>query len=145
MAKWVDFVASLSGTPPQSVPELGASIDSLGQALGLVVPQELREFLVEYGPLQDEYGTTLVWPTSEIEARNREHRTSLAFSELYMPFNHLLLFGDRGNGDLFAYPIQANGVIHNLDVFVWEHETDARSWFAGGFRPFLREALGGVA
>jgi SMI1-KNR4 cell-wall len=61
-----------------------------------------------------------------------------------MPFSNLLLFGDRGNGDLFAYPIQVDGVIHNHDVFVWDHEADARSWFAGSLRAFLVEAFRGI-
>jgi hypothetical protein len=58
-----------------------------------------------------------------------------------MPFDHLLFFGDDGGGDQFALSIQADGVIHKYDIYRWEHETDARSWFASGLEQFLAKRL----
>jgi hypothetical protein len=58
-----------------------------------------------------------------------------------MPFDHLLLFGAEVNSDHFAFPIQADGEIHNNDIFIWDHETDARSWYAGHLEEFLEKQL----
>ena len=44
-----------------------------------------------------------------------------------MPFDSLLLFGQLGNGDLFAHPV-LDGAVRE-DVFVWDHEDDSRTWY----------------
>jgi SMI1-KNR4 cell-wall len=145
MASWVELVASLCRRSDYANPEPAENLAALERSLAITLPARLREFLFEHGPLRDRHEGTVVWSAAEIEARNREFRVAEALRELYMPFDHLLLFGERGNGDLFAFPVQGDGVVHNNDVFLWEHETDARSWFAGDFRAFLVEALRDVA
>lgn len=79
----------------------------------------------------------MIWPAAEIERRNREFRANPDFRSLYMPFDHLLFFGDDGGGDQFAFAIDADGEIRKLDVFRWEHESDSRSWFAGRLEQFF--------
>ena len=37
-------------------------------------------------------------------------RANADFAELYMPFDALLFFADAGNGDQFAYAIQAGAI-----------------------------------
>jgi len=54
-----------------------------------------------------------------------------------MPFNHLLFFGDAGNGDQFAFSIHADGKIYRPDVFVWNHEDDSRTWIAPSLKTFF--------
>ena len=57
-----------------------------------------------------------------------------------MPFNHMLVFGGAGNGDLFFFPIHADGSLAHK-IFLWDHETDSRSYFASGLKDlFLRHA-----
>jgi hypothetical protein len=76
-----------------------------------------------------------------VSRANREAESAVSHGEilptLYMPFDHLLFFGDYGGGDQFAFPIHADGEIHKLDIFRWDHETDARSWYAGGLEQFF--------
>lgn len=74
---------------------------------------------------------------------NLMFRQNANFRELYMPFDHLLFFGDAGNGDQFAFPIQSDGLIHRLDVFVWNHEDDSRSWVARSLKDYLDRWLTG--
>ena len=79
--------------------------------------------------MQGEYGLGLLWSAERIEADNLNFRTFPAFKELYMPFDALLFFGDAGNGDQFAY-IVLRREVRRSDIFVWDHETDSRTWVA---------------
>ena len=58
-----------------------------------------------------------------------------------MPFDNLLLIGADVGNDHFAFAIQADGQIHNNDLFRWEHETDARSWCAAHLEQYLEKQL----
>jgi hypothetical protein len=80
-------------------------------------------------------------PVERIEADNLAFRSNPDFCELYMPFDHLLFFGDEGSGDQFAFRILAGGV-QSDNVFQWVHENDSRQWFAGDIRDYLARALG---
>jgi cell wall assembly regulator SMI1 len=111
------------------------------QALGVRFPAPLRELLLEADGIADEYGSQAVWPVAEIERQNKQFRTNEAFRDLYMPFDHLLLFGTDAGSDHFAFAIQADGNIHKNDVFRWQHENDARSWFAPRLEQFLEKRL----
>ena len=51
-------------------------------------------------------------------------------------------FGDAGNGDQFAYPIQ-NGKIQRNDIFVWNHEDDSRTWVAPDLKYYIEWWLTG--
>lgn len=111
------------------------------QALGVRFPAPLRELLLETDGITDEYGSQVIWPVAEIERQNRHFRMNPGFRDLYMPFDNLLLFGADSGGDHFAFAIHADGRIHKRDVYRWEHETDARSWFAGRLERFLERVL----
>lgn len=111
------------------------------QALGISLPDSLRQFLLHADGVTADYGSGLIWSAVEILKRNQEFRSLADFRALYMPFDHLLFFGDDGGGDQFAFAIHADGEIHKRDVFRWEHETDARSWFAGGLEQFVESRL----
>jgi hypothetical protein len=97
--------------------------------LGIALPADLRELLVESDGVLGEHELGLVWPLARIVEDNRSFRANPDFRELYMPFDHLLFFADAGNGDQFAFAIQA-GKIRRPDIFVWDHESDSRSWVA---------------
>ena len=117
------------------------SIAAVEQSLGLQIPKQLREFWLEADGFTADYGSPVIWSVAHLEEQNRQFRTTPAFKDLYMPFDHLLLFGDDGGGDHFAFAIHADGQIHKRDVFCWDHETDGRAWFAGGLEQFLETRL----
>jgi hypothetical protein len=58
-----------------------------------------------------------------------------------MPFDSLLFFADAGNGDQFAFPI--TGARVRDDVFVWDHESDSRRWYAGSLGQYIDWWLSG--
>ncbi len=122
-------------------PATEASILAVEQSLGLRIPAQLREFWLEADGFTADYGSRVIWSVSHLEEQNREFRTTPAFKDLYMPFDHLLLFGDHIGGDHFAFAVHADGQIHKRDVFRWDHETDGRDWFASHLEQFLETRL----
>jgi hypothetical protein len=85
----------------------GATPEELADAerrLDIRLPGSLRDLLAETNGALVVYGTHLIWPVSEIVNRNLEMRTTLSYQESYMPFDHLLFFGDV-EGYPFAFGI----------------------------------------
>jgi len=109
--------------------------------LGIVIPSALREFLKEADGVRCDHGAGVVWPVQKIESENLAFRSNPAFRELYMPFDGLLFFAADGGGDQFAFAVHADGKIHKHDVFRWEHESDARTWFATGLDDYVAKRL----
>ena len=137
---WKKFVKHLVDEsefgPPADVDRLTA----VEKSLGVTFPLDLRDFLLEADGLIAGYNS-IIWPVADIEQRNREFRTFPDFRSLYMPFDHLLFFADDGGGDQFAFAIDADGEIRKSDIYCWEHESDARSWFAGHLSPYVEQRL----
>jgi SMI1-KNR4 cell-wall len=57
-----------------------------------------------------------------------------------MPFDPLLFFADAGNGDQFAFLWKPR----RDEIFVWDHESDSRSWVAGSLHQYLQWWLDGT-
>jgi hypothetical protein len=106
------------------------------EGIGVRLPEELAGLLTQSDGVRDVYGSSLIWSAQEIAERNREFRTFPDYPDLYMPFDHLLFFGDAGNGDRFFYPILA-GEVRNRDAFAWFHEDDSRVWVAPRLATFI--------
>ena len=102
-------------------------------ALGHELPADLAALLRESDGIEGEYGAGLVWSAEQITSENLTLRTDAEFASLYMPFDPLLFFADAGNGDLFAL---LPG-LRRPDVFVWDHETDSRTWVAPSLAKYL--------
>jgi hypothetical protein len=70
---------------------------------------ELRDLLLETNGAEVAYGTSLVWAAEEITQRNLTLRREWQRGEWagVMPIDHLLFFGELGNGDLVCFPIAA--------------------------------------
>ena len=134
---WKELVLAAAGDAKFSAPSNEAALTAAEQNLQLLLPPELRSFLLEFDGVTADYGSNVIWPLSEICRVNAEFRQTEAFRDLYMPFDHLLFFGEDGSGDQFAFAIQADGTIHNPDIFRWEHETDSRSWFASHLKQYF--------
>jgi len=112
------------------------------RALTVSFPNDLRKCLLESDGIEGEYGLGLVWSVERIVQENQGFRETAEFKELYMPFDCLLFFADAGNGDQFAFSIQA-GEIRRDDVFVWNHENDSRTWVAPSLSKYLEWWLSG--
>jgi hypothetical protein len=97
------------------------------EKLNTKLPVQLKEVLLETDGVTAEYGERLIWSASEIIKHNIEFRENSDFKELYMPFDHLLFFGD-GGGDQFAYGIIDGEVKNEYNIYRWDHETDGRCW-----------------
>jgi SMI1-KNR4 cell-wall len=106
------------------------------RALGIRLPDDLSGLLLETDGVLGDYDLGLVWPARRIRDDNLHFRSYPDFAELYMPFDPLLFFGDAGNGDQFAFRILA-GVVRYSDVYVWNHESDNRTWVAPSLRLYL--------
>jgi SMI1/KNR4 family protein SUKH-1 len=113
-----------------------SAIQLAERTLAVAFPDDLRSCLMESDGIEGEYGLGLVWPLERIVRENRSFRETAQFRELYMPFDCLLFFADAGNGDQFAFSIQA-GAIRRDDVFVWNHENDSRAWVAPSLSKYL--------
>lgn len=108
--------------PPATLEQVRAVESSLGVAL----PAELWDLLLETNGAEVAYGTGVVWSAEQITRRNLDMRREWQRGEwgATMPIDNLLFFGDLGNGDLSFFPITAEGVRNR--VFRWDHEDDSR-------------------
>ncbi|MFI8242605.1 SMI1/KNR4 family protein [Streptomyces sp. NPDC085866] len=114
------------------------ALNALEEQLGQSLPVSLRELLTETDGIEANYGTEVVWTAEKILEENQSFRTNEQFRNLYMPFGALMFFGDNGGGDQFAFvrtPARD-------EIFVWDHETDSRTWIASSLESYLRSTLG---
>jgi len=138
---WRDLILAID---PEAVCHPPASSDQLAQLQGIMgvsLPTELADLLREMNGVEVVYGLGLIWSTEDIAQRNIELRRNWQPNGMmrgYMSVDHLLFFGDRGNGDLYGFPITPEGVRN--DVFLWNHEDDSwmdqavslRGWLSRG-------------
>ena len=142
-SSWTGQVSSLFADARYVSPASSTQIDGLEAEFQVKIPEELRSLLSETDGVLANYSTPMIWSIQEITSQNRELRTEPTYPELYMPFTPLLFFGDDGSGNLFGYRVLA-GIIRNLDVFEWDHETDSRSCYAYGLRGYFKRRSSGV-
>lgn len=138
-SSWKELITSEATDAEFAPPATESQLIAVEDALGIPLPPQLRDLLREFDGVTADYGAGLVWSIADIQRHNQEFRTTEAFRELYMPFDHLLFFGDDGSGDQFAFAIDADGQIRKHDVYRWEHESDARSWFAARLEQFFKK------
>ena len=138
---WRERVERVCSEAKFAAPASEQALNDAEAALGVALPPELRALLLESDGISDKFGDGAL-SAEQIITRNLEMR-DIADSDLYMPFESLLCFGDAGNGDLFFYPVQGNGKINNPDVFVWNHENDSRQWVAKNLEAFVEKWYSG--
>lgn len=139
---WREIVLKLEPSATFFPGATEAQIISLEKAVGVLIPDDLRQLLMESNGILGAYGLRLIWSIEEIIKRNIEMRTSSIYREYYMPFDNLLFFGDAGNGDQFGFRI-LQGKIKRLDVFAWNHEDDSRIWVARSLQSYIEGWLTG--
>ncbi|MGW2380389.1 SMI1/KNR4 family protein [Streptomyces lincolnensis] len=116
-----------------------SSLADIEEQLGQPLPSALRALLMETDGIEAKHGADPVWASDRILAENLAFRRNEQFEALYMPFDALMFFGDNGGGDQFAFVRTPE----RDDVFVWDHETDSRTWISPSLARFLRAALVG--
>jgi hypothetical protein len=120
---------------PHASPE---EISDAEAKLQVAFPEELKRLYLETNGIKAHYSADLIMSLADLVSENLALRNDEAIRGLYMPFDNLLMIGRPGNGDLFCYPIRADGSIP-WDVFLWDHENDSRSSYANGVKDlFLR-------
>jgi len=140
---WKELVQSLATDYKFSPPASTIEIAMAEKQLGVELPDDLRQLLLETDGIDGEYGLGLIWPLGRIVKDNLLFRTSEDFQELYMPFDPLLFFADAGNGDQFAFPILKHS-IRQPNIFIWNHENDSRLWVAPSLAKYLEWWLNGT-
>lgn len=139
--KWRTIVEEIDTECSFPPPATAEAIAATEAALGLKLPPDLRELLLECNGIVGEYGLGVIWPIERIEADNTAFRTDVTLRDCYMPFDHLLFFGDAGNGDRFAFAVRADGNVHPADVYIWNHEDDSRTYIAPSLAGYLEGCL----
>lgn len=139
---WQELFKKHSGAIATRSGASEVAIQAAERAIGVKFPSDLQNLLLASDGLEGEYGLDLVWSLNRIVDENLNFRGNYEFKELYMPFDCLLFFANAGNGDQFAFTIQA-GVIRRDDVFVWNHEDDSRTWAATSLPKYLEWWLNG--
>lgn len=119
-------------------PATPEAIDLVEASLGQQLPHELRELLAETNGIEGGYGLGLLWTAERISSDNMLFRTSTEFADLYMPFDGLVFFADAGNGDQFFMSLSGNN-----EVYVWDHESDSRTWIAATVLRYLEAWMRG--
>lgn len=139
---WKHLVSALESNSRFESPANKSDIENAEKSLNVLLPRQLKECLQEANGIFGEYDLGLVWSLDKVVHTNLDFRQSTNFEELYMSFDSLLFFADAGNGDQFAFPIQA-GQIRRDDVFVWNHEDDSRFWVAPNLKTYIEWQLTG--
>lgn len=108
------------------------ALQGVEASLGHPLPDELRQLLTETNGIEGEYGLGLLWTAERIASDNHHFRIDAEFADLYMPFGGLVFFADAGNGDQFFMSLSGN-----TEVYVWDHESDSRTWVASTVLGYL--------
>ena len=128
MDDWKALISSLASDAEFAAGATSQQLAETERQIGVVLPGRLRSLLLDCDGVRADYGADIIWSCTELVRQNIDFRTTEAFRELYMPFDHLLFFGADGGGNQFAFAITADGNISKADVYRWDHETDGREW-----------------
>lgn len=138
---WRALVSRLFADPVFSPPATADQLQEVERTFGLVLPADLKSFLLESNGVAARYRAPLVWSAAEMIEQNLLFRRSADFAALYMPFDSLFFFGAEGNGDQFAYRILAGQIRETSWIYEWDHESDDREWFAHGLQDYFERSV----
>ena len=122
MGKWSDLYEKLTSKHEYikpNPPALHADIYTAEEKIGCKLPKDLADLLLEMN------GDS--WFIFSIE-QIIEANLSVRQMDFYMPLDCILFFSGNGCGDYFGYPITREDGVRSDRVFLWEHESDDRSW-----------------
>jgi cell wall assembly regulator SMI1 len=118
-------------------PASSSIIQEAETKLNIELPTDLKGIYSESNGIFMNSGANTILTIQDMIAKNLEMRHAEWCSELYMPFDNLLFFGEAGNGDLWAFGIKMNGDLDDLNIYGWDHEKDARPWVASNIQDML--------
>lgn len=144
---WHSYVTQLAvetdGSPvlqPAGPPADPATLAAIEAALRLRLPADLRAL---YDAMNGVYDPQAYWnpifPADElIQENSRLRELKIRDPGLYkLDFAGYLFFGGRGNGDLFAFPVN-NGIAQADRIVYWDHETGEITTIASSLENLLR-------
>ena len=137
--EWNNWLIDRRNLNPAGPGADSSQVRRLEQVAGAELPLDYANLLLGIGGLRGEHGEDIIWSAAQAVEENTTFRTEAAYRDLYMPFDSLLMIGENGGGDHFAFPITASGRVEDLHVLRWNHENDSRSWEAGGLMAYLRK------
>jgi hypothetical protein len=110
-------------------PATNREISRVEKKLGVKLPADLRNLLSEFNG--DNY---FIFSTGQIVEIN----TMMRKLKCFMPLGCLLFVAGNGCGDYFGYPITGEG-IKDWEIFLWDHESDNRTYKAAGLQDALEK------
>ena len=138
--KWMDwksYIASFAIDVHYAEPATTEQLDEVVEQLNVKLPPMLLGLLKQTNGVFDYHKCPVVWSTDQMIEDNLFFRNFEDYKDIYMRFDHLLFFSDSGCGDLFGFAI-LNGQVQTDAIFVWDHETDSRTWIAASLETFLK-------
>lgn len=136
---WTKLIAKVWPGAVFNAPVSSETLRLVEKRLGQPLPDELESLLRHTDGVRRSDGTELVWSVERIIEDNDFFRHDERFSELYMPLEPLLFFGDADEGEQCAFVRRPE----RPDVFVWRHANDDRLWVADDLRDYLTRYLVG--
>lgn len=137
-AMWRELIEHLGAEATFRPPATLEQVQNIQSRLGVTLPAELQDLLLETNGAEVAYGTRLIWAAEDIIQHNLDMRREWQRGDWagVMPFDHLLFFGELGNGDYLFLPITAEEVGNR--VFRWDHEDDSRMNSGASLTDWLR-------
>ena len=101
-------------------PCLENDIDTAEKAVGYLFPKELRELLLETNG--DQYLLLSIEDIVEQAKLNREIQEEYRDEEFAKELDKFIFFAGNGCGDYYCYHANADEVIDETAIYIWEHE-----------------------
>lgn len=141
---WRERIGGIHRSAQLHEPTTEDQLDLAEQALRQVLPEDLKDLLLQTNGLSDKKSRLdVVWPLDRIQNENQSLRTSLEYMAQSMPLDALLFFSAAGaDGVLFGFPITKAGAILPA-VFAWYPISDDRVRVAESLDDFLRRWFAG--
>ena len=133
MGKWLELIESYALKNPYircNPPAVEEDLDEVESKLGITIPGDLRELLMELNG-----DNNLIFSTAQIIETNLSVREAMSSA---MPLDCLLFVAGNGCGDCYGYPITRDG-IKDWEIFMWEHEYDNRVYKSNGLREAIQQ------
>ena len=90
------------------------------KAVGYPFPKELRDLLLEMNG--DQYLLLSIEGIVEQAKRNRETQEEYNDEDFAKELDKFIFFAGNGCGDYYCYHANADGVIDETSIYIWEHE-----------------------
>lgn len=140
---WRELIQTLDPAAEFAPGATQEQLAALDRALGIELPQDLKELMAETDGAFCDYGQHLIWSTEEMRQRNTAMWTDTSYRSTFMPLNALLFFSDAGvDGICFAFPI-IEGAVLPYHIYAWYPIEDSRPCVTTTLKSYLEQWLSG--